>query len=224
MENNKITSAIIIGALIIAGAILIKQPNENKIKNNKENTNRVTQINKTLGLNEKDMTECIISTNAIQKVESDIASATALGIQGTPHSFIVYKGVVVDSIRGALPEELIQEKINTILNSTEIQTPEELKDLNFKNIDPNIDHIKGNSSLDLVIVEYSDTECPFCQRFHKSMQNIIAKNPNVSWVYRHYPLTTIHPNAKNEALASECASIISGEKENFWKYIDEIFK
>lgn len=224
MENNKITSAIIVGALIIAGAILIKQPNENKIKNNKENTNKITQINKTLGFDEKEMSLCVSSnTEAIKKVENDIESAVALGIQGTPHSFIIYKGVVVDSIRGALPEDLIQEKINSILSSTETKTPEELKDLDFKKVDSNIDHIKGNPNLDLVIVEYSDTECPFCQRFHKSMQNIIAKNPNVSWVYRHYPLTTIHPNAKSEAIASECASIIYG-KENFWKYIDEIFK
>jgi len=218
MENNKIASAIIIAGLLIGGAIILKRPNNSNIFP-KEKIDRVSIVNKKLGLNNKEMLECIEKGEALSKVERSINDAVEAGVRGTPHSFVLYNGVIVEIIKGAQPEEIVQDTINKILNS-EIKT--EIKDISLRPLN-NEDSMKGNPNAPIVIIEYSDTECPFCKNFHKTMNSIIKKNENVAWVYRHYPLSTIHPNAKNEAVASLCAKEQGGD-EMFWKYIDTIFE
>ena len=88
------------------------------------------------------------------------------------------------------------------------------------------DHIRGNPNADIVIVEYSDTECPFCKRFHTTMQQIVAeygKSGKVAWVYRHFPIVNLHPKAPKEAEATECAAELGGSAK-FWEYIDRLFE
>lgn len=86
------------------------------------------------------------------------------------------------------------------------------------------DHIRGGASAKITIVEFSDTECPFCKRFHPTMQKIIAAYPNdVNWVYRHFPLDSLHPKARKEAEATECAAELGGN-EKFWAYLDRLFE
>ncbi len=71
------------------------------------------------------------------------------------------------------------------------------------------DHILGNPNADLVIVEYSDTECPFCKQFHSTMRRVMTDYGNsgkVAWVYRHFPIDSLHSKARNEAEATECAN------------------
>lgn len=83
------------------------------------------------------------------------------------------------------------------------------------------DHIRGDFNAPLTLVEYSDTECPFCKRFHPTMQQAIKEYPGkVRWVYRHFPLTQIHPKAPKEAEATECAA----EQGKFWEYVDRLFE
>lgn len=84
------------------------------------------------------------------------------------------------------------------------------------------DHVRGATKPRIALVEFSDTECPFCKGFHATMKKIIAKYPNdVQWVYRHFPLD-IHPKSPKEAEATECAAELGGN-DGFWKYLDEIF-
>ncbi|TSC63045.1 MAG: DSBA oxidoreductase [Parcubacteria group bacterium Gr01-1014_48] len=88
------------------------------------------------------------------------------------------------------------------------------------------DHILGNPNAPIVIVEYSDTECPFCKTFHETMHKIINEygtSGKVAWVYRHFPLDVLHKKARKEAEATECA-FDQGGNNAFWKYIDLIFK
>lgn len=88
------------------------------------------------------------------------------------------------------------------------------------------DHIRGNPNADIVIVEYSDTECPFCKQFHSTMQRIIdtyGTSGDVAWVYRHFPLEQLHPKAMKEAVALECAAELGGN-DAFWKYTDRIYE
>lgn len=85
------------------------------------------------------------------------------------------------------------------------------------------EHIIGNSNAPIVIIEYSDTECPFCKVFHNTLKNVVEKNKGeVAWVYRHFPIPELHPKAFNESLATECAWE-QGGNEVFWKYINEVF-
>lgn len=85
------------------------------------------------------------------------------------------------------------------------------------------EHILGNKEAEVFIVEYSDTECPYCKVFHTTMHKIIEENPKVAWVYRHYPIPQLHQKAFNEALATECAWEWGGN-DIFWSYTDEIYK
>ncbi len=86
------------------------------------------------------------------------------------------------------------------------------------------DHIKGNPDAKVKIIEYSDYECPFCKRFHFTMNRIMQEyGDDVAWVYRHFPLDTLHPkNARKVAVAAECAEEIGG-KDAFWKFTDGYF-
>ena len=84
------------------------------------------------------------------------------------------------------------------------------------------DWILGNTDAKISIVEFSDIECPFCKRFHPTIQRIVDEYPNdVNWVYRHFPLPSLHPNAPKDAEASECAGE-QGGNEGFWEYLDTI--
>lgn len=86
------------------------------------------------------------------------------------------------------------------------------------------DHIIGNMNAKIVIVEYSDLECPFCKTFHNTMHQVVNNsNGNVAWVYRHYPIPQLHQKASHEAEATECAWE-QGGNDAFWKYIDRAFE
>ncbi len=82
------------------------------------------------------------------------------------------------------------------------------------------DHIRGNFNAPITIVEWSDFQCPYCLRFNASVERIFAEyGDKVRWVYRHFPLDSIHPAARPAAEASECAA----EQGKFWEFHDEIF-
>jgi len=84
------------------------------------------------------------------------------------------------------------------------------------------DHVRGDlKKAQVVVVEFSDFDCPFCQRFHPTMQQILSDyGDKVAWVYRHFPLEQLHTKAKQEAVATECA----GEQGKFWELTDLIYE
>ena len=86
------------------------------------------------------------------------------------------------------------------------------------------DHILGNANAEVKIVEFSDTECPFCKRFHDTMHQVVKDyNGKVAWVYRHFPLDSLHSKARKEAAATECANE-QGGNDKFWAYLDRLME
>lgn len=86
------------------------------------------------------------------------------------------------------------------------------------------DHVIGSLTAPVVLVEYSDFQCPFCQRVHPTLKRLVAEsNGQVAWVYRHFPLDMIHPEARPAALASECVAEQLGN-DGFWKFADAVFE
>ena len=92
-----------------------------------------------------------------------------------------------------------------------------------KTIDPATDYIEGKAKSDVVLVEYSDPECPFCVQAHPIIKQIRDEyKGKIAFVYRHFPLTQIHSHAFDEARAISCAGIVGGQ-EKYYEYIDAFF-
>lgn len=88
-------------------------------------------------------------------------------------------------------------------------------------VDAARDHVLGALDAPVTLVEYSDTECPFCKRFHTTLQQVVREyDGKVRWVYRHFPLDALHSKARKEAEATECA----GAQGKFWEYTDKLFE
>jgi len=87
------------------------------------------------------------------------------------------------------------------------------------------DNIIGNSNAKIVIVTYSDYECPFCKTFHNTMVQIINtyKPDDVAWIYRQFPIAQLHPKALKESEAALCANDLGGNK-SFWDFSNRIFE
>ena len=85
------------------------------------------------------------------------------------------------------------------------------------------DHIIGSPSAPIVLVEYSDFQCPYCEMIYSSLQQIVSQsNGKVAWVMREFPLYQIHPQAMPAANAAECIAAQLGST-GFWKYADAVF-
>lgn len=99
-------------------------------------------------------------------------------------------------------------------------TEEQLKSIPAPSED---DHYRGNIDADVVLVEYSDFECPFCAQFYPAMQQLMSEyGDRIAWVHRQYPLP-FHPQAEPSARASECVAELGGN-DAFWAFSDKIFE
>lgn len=88
------------------------------------------------------------------------------------------------------------------------------------------DHILGSADARIIVLEYSDTECPFCKNFHATMNTIMqeyGKDGKVAWVYRHLPIPELHAKSIKEAEATECAASLGGPSK-FWEYINKVYE
>lgn len=109
-------------------------------------------------------------------------------------------------------------------NSTQTLQSGDLANI-LRPVDVN-DHVIGNPNSRVVVVEYSDTECPFCKEFHISMNTIMQQygtDGRVAWVYRHFPVDELHSKARKESEALECAAELGGNGK-FWEYTNKIYE
>lgn len=85
------------------------------------------------------------------------------------------------------------------------------------------DHFYGNPSAKVVMIEFSDLECPFCKMFHPTTKKIVDESKGqIALVFRHFPIASLHPKAYKEAEATECATE-QGGNDKFWQYLDALF-
>jgi protein-disulfide isomerase len=98
-------------------------------------------------------------------------------------------------------------------------TAEPLLDLDPP-VDPEYDHIRGPLNATVVLVEYGDLECPYCARAEPVVRQLLADfDDDLAFVFRHYPLTDVHPHAELAAEAAEAAA----EQGAFWEMHDALF-
>jgi len=83
------------------------------------------------------------------------------------------------------------------------------------------DHIRGPLTAPITLLEYGDYECPHCGAAHPIVEDIRRRmGRRLRFVYRHFPLTTAHPNAELAAEAAEAA----GAQGRFWEMHDRLFE
>jgi len=91
---------------------------------------------------------------------------------------------------------------------------------------PDNDAVLGDVNAPVTIIEFSDFECPFCERFYTETLPLLKTNyidtGKVKLIYRDYPLD-FHPMAQKSAEAAECVRAKGGD-EGFWKYHDKIYE
>ncbi len=176
-----------------------------------------------IGLDQDEFTTCLDEDRYLEEIDEETQGGQAVGVSGTPATIVVVNGQAKKFVSGAVPSEQLETIIDSFINNPnqEAEVTEVFKPESFIALDEN-DHYRGNPDAEIVLVEYSDYECPFCTRFHTTLKNIVREYGNqVAWVYRHYPLTQLHPNATVLANASECAAELGGN-DAFWQMSDAI--
>ena len=208
----------VVGFFILLGLVVNKDDNGDD-SNGLSAANPLVAIAKELGVNSKKLNKCIEADKFADKIASDSRSGQDAGARGTPYN-VILSGDLKVVIPGALPYSQVQEMLATIMAGG---TPE--------NNDPNLniegirdgDRVLGDKGAPITIVEYSDLDCPYCKRFHGTMHQVIDNYDNVNWVFRHFPLPQLHPDATNKAKTAECVGDVAGE-DKFWEFIDVLSK
>jgi Na+/H+ antiporter NhaA len=83
-------------------------------------------------------------------------------------------------------------------------------------VDPDRDHIRGPQDAPVTLVEYGDFECPYCGQAEPVVRELLAGFGDLRYVWRHLPLSDVHPRAQMAAEAAEAA----GEQGAFWEMSD----
>lgn len=83
------------------------------------------------------------------------------------------------------------------------------------------DPVLGSKDAKITIIEFSDYECPFCRKWHVETFSRLRETygDQIRFVFRDFPLTSLHPNAASAAEAANCA----GEQGKYWEYSDKLF-
>ncbi len=160
-------------------------------------------------------------------VDKETAAGNELGVTGTPAFFINGR-----LLGGAFPYEAFKEIIDKELAGTGSDKATDYSkslqdaagsgafDPKARQVNFGAGAVKGKADAPVKIVEFSDFQCPFCARAFPTIQQVQKEyGDKVVLVYRHLPLTSIHPRAHITAQASECAR----DQGKFWEFHDELF-
>lgn len=180
---------------------------------------------------------CMASGRHDARVKQRVAAAEAQGFTGTPTFQFVPASGKTYTLSGAQPVEVFVRWIDALLAGKEPpETKPEKPELPFwakpEGLAPDPkrpgftvagDPYKGNPNAKLVVVEFTDFQCPFCQRHALATQPVVderfVKTGDVLWIAKHFPLR-IHPRAPVAAAAAECA----GDQGKFWTMHHRLFE
>jgi len=87
-------------------------------------------------------------------------------------------------------------------------------------VDPDRDHIRGPMDAPVTVVEYGDFECPYCGQAEPAVRELLRDYGDVRYVWRHLPLSDVHPLAQLAAEATEAAA----KQDKFWEMHDKLFE
>src|SRR6266851_2292270 len=139
-------------------------------------------------------------------LKGDVLAEAKLGILSAVVASAVLTWVVFRLVN-MLP---VRTRLRALLGTAEVIT-----DLAMP-VDPDRDHIRGPEESMVTVVEYGDFECPYCGLAEPAVRELLRDYGEVRYVWRHLPLTDVHPNAQLAAEAAEAA----GRQGAFWEMHD----
>lgn len=82
------------------------------------------------------------------------------------------------------------------------------------------EHTRGKKDSKVVLIEYGDFQCPYCEQAYPNVKKLNEKyDDRITFVFRNFPITSIHPNAKAAASAAEAA----GLQGKYWEMNDKLY-
>lgn len=177
-----------------------------------------------IGIDTDDFETCIGGTAYTEKINKQMADGQAAGVSGTPGNILLAMETgKARLLSGAQPLASFQAQIDAMLADPDVDStdPSAPAASNVPPVDVDNDYFRGDPNAEIAIIEYSDYECPFCQRVHPTMQQLVDQyEGKVMWVYRHYPLS-FHAGAMPLAIGAECAGELGGN-DAFWEFTDKV--
>ncbi len=194
-------------------------------------TEAVKDLGGKAGLDTNKLVSCMNSGSKAEIVQKDYDEGGKVGVQGTPGFFINGK-----FLGGAFPFESFKELIDRELDGTGSKNYKDYKNSALvgageqqifkaepQNINLGSAAAQGGSNAKVTIVEFSDFQCPYCQRGYETLNQIKqAYGDRVKIVFKHFPLSQIHPLAQKASEAFECAREQGDDKA--WKFHDQLFE
>lgn len=180
-----------------------------------------------VGLDTVAFTECQNEMRFANKVQSDLRNGEAAGIRGTP-GFIINGeilsgaqpyGAFAQAIDRAIAgEPIVQAPPTPDLNDIDVEEPEPFE------LSDNFAGAMGDPNAPVVIVEFTDYQCPYCQRHStQTLPTLVQEYIDTGRVYyimKDLPLDQIHPLARDAAVAARCA----GQQDVYWEMHDLLFE
>ncbi len=160
-------------------------------------------------LDDKKLVECMNRGDKKTIIDADVAQGNKFGVGGTPTFFINGR-----LISGALPfaefKKVIDEELGGKVDAAASRSSVVLGNA----------PTQGKSGAPITLIEFSDFQCPFCERAFPTIREIMKQyEGKVLFAYKHYPLTAIHARAQKTAEAAECAR----DQGKFWEFHDKLF-
>jgi len=181
---------------------------------------------KELGLNTEQFNSCLDSEKYKDQINQSVSAGNSIGVSGTPASFV--DGMLLS---GAQPYENFKALLDKELGTSQ-SLPALFEDYKkqgyFSDVKKEISLNNfagkmGDDNAKVTLVEFTDFQCPFCERHTTTTVPQIIKDyvntGKVKYYIMDYPLTQIHPNAFIASEAARCAA----EQGKYWEMYDKIF-
>jgi protein-disulfide isomerase len=188
-------------------------------------------VQEELDLDTEEFASCLESNKYEEQIQADLDMAVARGVRSTPSFFVNGEALV-----GAQPVEVFNQVITAVKNGESIaaaagEPADPPLPLEPPRVAPTPAAIPvddaaatlGDPDAPVTIVEYTDYQCPFCQRHVlETMPGILSDmidTGRVHYILKDLPLDNLHPEARTAALVARCA----GEQDAYWPMHDAIF-
>jgi protein-disulfide isomerase len=201
-------SAKLVQALYMARRATIEEIVANRL---------MDQEAKARGIDRATLIEREIAAKAPTPTEADIAA----WYQANPARV---NGATLDQVRAPIKSLLIEQRMDTA-RATLVEALKTKTTVTVTLDPPRVEvadggrPARGPAGAPIEIIEFSDFQCPFCQRANPTVEQVLKTyGDRIKFVYRHYPLPN-HPNARPAAEAAACAEV----QGKFWEYHDRLF-